>query len=706
MMTHEALLFARNKLYLSGPFGTGKTTLALERARWLLRQERIRGDDVLIMVPQRSLARPYHEALRSADLPGGPPAEITTFAALARAAVELYWPLLAEPAGFADPRREPSFLNLETAQYHMAPFVEAAFENGEFDAIRVEPGRVVSQVLDNLNKAALLGFSIDDAYARLELSVPQGPQMTARLNVLQTAKRISQQFQALSLQHSLVDFSMWIRLFNEQVLANPWSRTHLFRSRRHLIMDNSEEENFAAQELARQWIPHLESALVVVDEDAGFRLFLGANPRDVDRLLDVCTERLSLDESYIMSPGLERLTQLVDGAVGGQRSAVTPSPDAQHNGKAPAVVPLPLTYRIHRFYPQMIDWAVDEIERLVRDRGVAPGEIAILAPYVSDALRFSLQSRLAERDIPSTTHRPSRALNAEPAARALTTLAALAHPTWQRLPAVSDVTLTLGLAIAGLDPVRATLLARTVYGVRGTVAGRLTAFDTLKSTVQSRITFGVGERYDRLRRWLAAYGAETEFTPLDQFFARLFGEVLSQPGYGFHEDLDAARVTHQLVESARNFRWALDTESADNKAMLGRVYLDLVESGALGALYVAGWQEDDSAVFIAPAYTYLMRNRAVDVQFWLDIGSGGWWERLFQPLTHPHVLSRQWPSGRLWTDFDEFHERQETLRRLLLGLIRRTRHSLYLGMSDYGESGLEQRGPLLSVLNRVLVGEG
>jgi superfamily I DNA/RNA helicase len=723
----DELLFARNKLYLAGPFGSGKTTIAVERIKWLLRQERVRGDDILVLIPQRTLARPYYEALRAADVPPGPPVRVSTFAGLARAAVELYWPLLAEKAGFADPRKEPTFLNLETAQYHMKDFVKEAFERAEFDAIRVEPNRVVSQVLDNLNKAALLGFSIDEAYQRLELAVPQGQQMTARLNVLQTAKRISRQFRTLCLQESLVDFSLWIELFETEVLANDWSRTHLFRSQRHLVMDNAEEDNHAAQSLVRRWVPQLDTALIVVDDDAGYRVFLGANPEGAAALAEVCDAHLRLETSHIIPRSLERMVRLVDRAVRGRRPvpalADPPRPffsveranqpsNSYTNGSPNGhgeVSPLPLVYSTHRFYPQMIDWVVDEVAQMVRNRGVAPGEIAILAPFVSDALRFSLQSRLAAREIPSTTHRPSRSLNAEPAARALLTLAALAHPTWQHYPPLSDVTLTFNVAVEDLDPVRATLLARVAYGLRGQQAGALAAFPTLKTPVQERITYRIGERYERLRRWLVSYQSETDFTPLDQFFARLFGEVLSQPGFGFHQNVEAARVTNQLVESARNFRWAIEeTGSADPQKRaitIGRIYLDLVESGALGALYVPGWQEDEEVVFIAPAYTFLMRNRPVDIQFWLDIGASGWWERLYQPLTHPHVLSRGWPAGTLWTDFHEYQQRQETLRRLMIGLIRRTRQGIYLGMSDYGESGMEQRGPLLSLLNRVLVQE-
>lgn len=53
-----------------------------------------------------------------------------------------------------------------------------------------------------------------------------------------------------------------------------------------------------------------------------------------------------------------------------------------------------------------------------------------------------------------------------------------------------------------------------------------------------------------------------------------------------------------------------------------------------------GWQEvDRNVVLLAPAHTFLMMNQPVDHQFWLDIGSRGGYERLYQPLTHPYVLA-------------------------------------------------------------------
>lgn len=685
------------KLFLTGPFGSGKTTAAVERMRWLLRQERVRGDDILILVPQRTLAQPYFAAMRAADMPPGPPPVVTTMSGLTRNAVELYWPLLARDAGFVG-GREPTFLNLETAQHHMARFVDAALAEGEFDAFRLDRNRIITQVLDNLNKAALHGFTVEEAYERLELAVPMDDQRTARLNALRAAQRLSREFRALCLDETLVDFSLQVELLNRHILQNPWSRTHFFRTHKHIIYDNAEEDNLSAHRLVQAWLPSLDSALILADSDAGYRVFLGADPQGVDELAAACERRETLAGSYVMPESLQALAWRVDESVAG-RAAAGPAPDA--DARALALDNLVIPDREIRFYPQMIDWAVEQIAHLVHNEGTPPEQIAVLAPFVSDALRFSLQTRLAERGISLTTHRPSRALRDEPAARCLLTLALLAHPHWRIQPAPADVTLALTLAIASLDPVRANLLTRIVYPANRP-GGELGRFGALEQGVQERITFTAGEEYERLRAWIAAYRASAETLPLDQFLARLFGELLSQPGYGFHDDYDAARISYQLVESARNFRWALEGQPGVEQSDLGLSYYRLFESGALGALYAAGWREAQDAVFLAPAYTFLLRNRPVDVQIWLDIGSGGWWERLYQPLTHPYVLSARWPAHELWTDRSEYETRQETMRRLLLGLVRRARRRIYLGVSGYSESGYEQTGPLLGLVNRLL----
>jgi hypothetical protein len=74
----------------------------------------------------------------------------------------------------------------------------------------------------------------------------------------------------------------------------------------------------------------------------------------------------------------------------------------------------------------------------------------------------------------------------------------------------------------------------------------------------------------------------------------------------------------------------------------------MLEDGVIAAQYLESWRtSEEQAVFVAPAYTFLLTNQPVTVQFWLDAGSSGWYERLAQPVTHPFVLSRLGCFGRL-----------------------------------------------------------
>jgi len=107
-------------------------------------------------------------------------------------------------------------------------------------------------------------------------------------------------------------------------------------------------------------------------------------------------------------------------------------------------------------------------------------------------------------------------------------------------------------------------------------------------------------------------------------------------------------------------------------------------------------------VFIAPAYTFLTENRPVAYQFWLNASSSSWGRRLYQPLTHPFVLTRHWPQGQKWDEEDEFQAGQAMLRRVVLGLLRRCRVKVYLGISELNPRGHEERGPLLEWVQRLL----
>ena len=449
-----------------------------------------------------------------------------------------------------------------------------------------------------------------------------------------------------------------------------------------------------------EWLPEFDSALIIYDMDGGYRRFLGADPESALRLADLCTGKATLEASFVVSAEITSLNgALVEKIAGASSSPLPANKKREEKNNALAALTLPPPETPTRFFPQMLDWAVEEIRQLLALPDFHPSDIVILAPYLSDALRFSLSTRLDKAGIPWRSHRPSRSLRDEPASHCLLTLAELAHPGWGVCPTKFDVAYALLYAIEGMDLVRAQLLTEIVYRAKDIT---LSTFEQIKPEVQERITFLFGTRFAALRDWLLAYREETP-QPFDHFLRRLFGEILSQQGFGFHRNFDGARTAASLIESIQKFRQAMEPAEADlGDLELGKEYIQMLQDGVISAQYLEAWQtQEKEAVLLAPAYTFLMMNRPATVQFWLDVGSGGWWERLFQPLTQPYVLSRLWGRDHQWTDADDLAANQQTLARLVSGLLRRCKSRVYLGLSDLGEAGFEQRGPLLKAIWKI-----
>lgn len=688
------------KIFLSGPAGCGKTIVGVSRMEYLLRQD-VRADSILILTPQRTLQEPYLASLHGPETAPGGEVTLATVGGLARRTVDLFWPLAAETAGFAHPDKAPVFLTLETAQYYMAHIVRPLLDEGYFESVTINRNRLYSQIIDNLNKSAVIGFPADEIGARLDSAWYGDP---GQRRVYADAQDCATRFRGYCLDHNLLDFSLQLDVFWKTLWPEERVRDYLTRTYRHLIYDNIEEDIPRGHDILRDWLPAFDSALLIYDEGGGYRRFLGADPETGWALRDLCDEQAVLDQSFVVSDDIASLDVALSAAI--NPTLTPPAAPLSLEGRGKGVRVDALAFVQSRFYPELLDAIADETATLLNE-GIPPSEIVILAPFLSDALRFSLTNRLDAHEIPWRSHRPSRSLRDEPASHALLTLAALAHPHWNIRPPKFDVAYALVHAIEGMDLVRAQLLTDIVYRMRDF---SLAPFDGIKPDVQERITFSFGNRYSALRDWLQAY-RESGALPMDHFLRKLFGEVLSQPGFGFHVDFDSVRVAASLIESIRKFRMAMEPSFVSKDTpdfSLGKEYIAMLNDGVIAAQYLESWRtEAEDAVLIAPAYTFLMMNRPVTVQFWLDAGSSGWYERLAQPLTHPYVLARGWDAstdsaGRLWTDADEVEQGKESLARLVSGLLRRCKERVYLGMSELGESGFEQRGDLLKAFQKVL----
>ncbi len=259
-----------NRIFLEGAAGTGKTTAGVGRLRHMLASG-IPADQILVLTPQRTLAKPYYDALwQPGSLRGGEPT-VATIGGLARRMIDLFWPLVVEDAGFGDPDGRPTFLTLETAQYYIARVVGPLIEReGYFESISIDRNRLYSQILDNLNKAAVVGFAPTEIAARLK-GAWMGEQ--AQALVYDQAQTCAMAFRTFCLEHNLLDFSLQMSVFAEHLWLEPLCRDHLTASYRFLIVDNVEEDTPVAHDIVYEWLARAESALVVYDQGAGYRSF-------------------------------------------------------------------------------------------------------------------------------------------------------------------------------------------------------------------------------------------------------------------------------------------------------------------------------------------------------------------------------------------------------------------------------------------------
>ncbi len=215
------------------------------------------------------------------------------------------------------------------------------------------------------------------------------------------------------------------------------------------------------------------------------------------------------------------------------------------------------------------------------------------------------------------------------------------------------------------------------------------------------------------------------------FWQQLFTDVLSQAGFGLNTDLEGATVYDRVVKSAREFRQVFTQARLTPTTVatvevpqlglspqlehiasqdIGQAFVQMLMQGLLAASSplpspsgrgVGG--EGENQILLAPTYAYLTSNLRSRYQFWLDINTNGWHERIYQPLTHPYVLARTWQRDQQWRDEDELYANRDMLARLVGGLAMRCDEKIFLAQSQLNVAGSEESGALARAIQRVMV---
>ncbi len=671
-----------NTCFLSGPLVAGQRQAHIERIQFLL-DSGVAGYSLLVLLPDRATVRLFREQVNRRAYGPHSDVEFHTYYSLAVRLTRLFWPIVASDAGFAFPHKPPIFLNYETAQYVLGTLVEPLLAQGYFEGLAIRPQRAISQLLDNANKAAIGGFPLSDVGVRLQKAWVGED---SRLRYYEQVQYCIELMRGHCLQHGLLDASLVFQVFDRHLLGREEFWRYFTGRYRHLLVDSVDEMVPIAHDLIDRLLPRCDSALLSGDRRGGFRIFLGADADGCVDLAAKCREHIEVNDEDCVPRAMASWA----GRIGEKLGQGMASSAGDKSGGA--VVDLIRTpYRA-----QMVDAVAQRIVELT-ERGVAPGDIAIVAPHADGVLRFLLAEALGAAEIPFAIVRRYEALREEPIVRACLSLAILSYRTWDLSLNPYDLEEAFVVALATLDRLRAALLVGAVYDED---EQKLRAVAEIDETLQRRVGSDCIGRYEALRHWVQTY-AEGDALPFDHFLRRLFGEVLAGP----HLAPDSAAAYSKLIASAQAFRRAGPALGLDEET-LGARYSAMVTSGVVAAQHVAAdvdlQMAPESIALVAPVHTYLLSGHVARFQFWLDVGSLNWWDALHQPLTNHYVLARRWNRDERWTDAVDYSLRNRNLHRLVRGLSLRCSEGIYLCTSEREGRGEVQDSPLLMAIQQVL----
>src|SRR5690606_19349112 len=266
---------------------------------------------------------------------------------------------------------------------------------------------------DNLNKSALVGFPSTEIGQRLSSAFIGD---SSRQNVFNDVQDAVNQFRAYCLAHNLVDYSLQVGLFCHTLWPNQTFQKYLSNQYAHLIYDNGEEDPPYVHDIIAQWLPNFQSALIIYDDQAGYRSFLGADPRSALLLEKSCQDSLVTTQNFVSSEALQELRSCFRDLKG-----CVPSQDLIRQT-------IGFPNKRMRFFPELLDELTKEIEEIRALPGGEDKKIAILAPYISDSLRFSLTHNLEVLGLKVSVQKPSSSLMQDPFIKTLVLLSKFAHP--------------------------------------------------------------------------------------------------------------------------------------------------------------------------------------------------------------------------------------------------------------------------------------
>lgn len=650
------------RVMFCGPTGSGKTARMLDTYHTLL-GEGIPSDFIQVLVLNRRQAAWFKDQVkmnRSGAL------QVNTYFSFIQRELRRFWHVAEAGLDEGQPVLEPVFLTMETAQYLMELCIGEMRSQGRFSAenFRSQPARMALQLTETMQIAAVSCLDAREIAERLQKAWEGKGEAPA---VYDDVRATLELYRRRCFAGRMLDYALSLELYNGVLLKNEDYQQWLQHKIRHLLVDDTEEILPAAFKFIMKVLPHVESATFAYCTDGGHSVFFGAHPELVTKeLMPRCTVE-KLTPSYTSSPDCGAWGASLAARVKGHRAPMVPRRVVMH-------------HVVEDLRGTMIERVGDHLLQLLA-KGVAPNEIAVVAPFVDKVLEHQLSSLLGLHGYAIAHVSGSKRLLDLPFAGTLLTLLQLTHPQWRLYPTTGDIAQALNVLL-DLDPVRSMLLAAYAQGED---------WRALTDTnVCARIGYAAVQGYDFLRRHLAAL---REPASLAEIVQKIFTELL----YPLNPSPSNLQGCRYLTEAARHFQ--VFSAAAALGEDSGWHFMQMIQRGTIAADRLAAPALEGGAVVLTTAYSLLMdKGNTFAYQYWLDISRDAWYRSDAKELTNPHVLSLRWQEGQVWTNFLNEELRREKAARTVLGLAHRCRTAIIAAESACDSYGSEREGELAALI--------
>ncbi len=608
--------------------------------------------------------------------------------------VELFFPIICDTLNLQS--EFPLRLRPELEQKYATELWEDTLESWDLNLSGRSLSRLIRRLLDLLQLAGAAGVEPDKIGDRLtagQLSLLSGTIVYGQDDLLATlteeATELLISWRNWCLERGFLTYGIIYELYWRHLLPNPSYKKQLFQRFDSIWADDVHDYPAIAKDLCELFLDANYPAMFTANPDGQTRLGLNADPNYLATLATKC-QQIDLESTDGLASTLGKI--LAEQLAQPQFSTSLPTTIQSIQSLSRA---------------SLLEKVIIEIQRLIKDEGVAPEEIAIIAPGLDEVARYTLIQSLGESGIAVEPLSEQRPIYSSPWGRSPITLLALLYPHCGRLLQTSEVAellIMLSQTTAGeypIDPVRAGLLVDYCYQPDPDHPQLLSANTMPRG---DRLGYQVTTAYEDIRRWLNEQKSKLDPSPLGVLTT--LDEAIR---YFFLDRLDLSyeqlATLRELTETCQHF-YAGDRRLQNHQAetttpesrvpeLIQLLQLDLISTNPRPQF--AFNRNKKPTVTLATIFQYRSAKLRHRYQFWLDAGARLWEQGGAATLFGYGVFQKD-SDGEPWSIAAETSQNQQRLQRIVQDLVGRCRDKIYLCHSDLSITGNEQMGPLMPLL--------